>query len=375
MRHRAAPFFVASFVAFGVIDAQQPASWAIDPKPVLVIGDTDVDTSAIFGTVVGATRLPNGNILVGDRGAFSLKLFAANGQHLRGIARKGSGPGEINYLRFLLRCGDSLFTMDIENGHRVDVRTLEGTYTRTYRFKSPQGGNVPYATVCNRNRVFAHYGWENVREPKSGVYRQPVPFWLSGPDSTVRRIIGTFDGSERFGMVARGRAGSRPLPLGKEPVIAIGRDRVYIGTADRYEIMVFDLAGNRVTTITRPNVDLQTTKEDIEYDKEKQIAGRGDSIRKRVELSYASMPLPKTIPAYARFVVDADDYLWVQDYPRAQAATVRWSVFDRAGNAVTDVALPTHLEVYEVGRDYVLGRYVDPDEQIPQVRVYRLTRR
>lgn len=285
----------------------------------------------MFGAVVGATRLHDGRILVGDRGAFSLKLFAANGQHVRDFGRKGSGPGEIIYLRFLLRCGDSLFTMDIENGHRVDVLTLQGTYTRTFRFKSPQGGNVPYATVCNRNRVFAHYGWENLKEPKSGVYRQPVPFWLSGPDSTVRKVLGTFDGSERFGIVGRGGAGSRPLPLGMGPVIAIGRERVYIGTADRYAIMVFDLNGTRVTTITKPNVDLQTTKDDIEYAKEKEIGGGGERRRASVERGYAQMTLPKTIPAYARMVVDVDDFLWVQDYPRAKSATVRWSVFDGRG--------------------------------------------
>lgn len=339
-----------------------------------MLGSSESDTSAIFETIVGATRLPDGRILVGDHGAFALRLFAADGKHVRDFARKGSGPGEVTYLRYLMRCGDSLFTMDIENGHRVDVRTLEGTYTRTYRFKSPQGGSVPYATVCNRNRVFAHYGWDNFREFKEGVSRQRVPFWLSGPDSTLRTTIGSFSGSERFGMVRQRIVNSRPLPLGKEPVIAIGRDRVYIGTADRYEIMTFDLAGTRVATITKPNVGLQTTQADIEYAQEKDIAGRGDSVRTLVERSFAAMPLPKTIPAYASMIVDVDDYLWVQDYPRTKAASVRWTVFDRSGRSVTEVALPTHLEVYEIGRDYVLGRYVDPDESIPEVRLYRLRR-
>jgi hypothetical protein len=36
--------------------------------------------------------------------------------------------------------------------------------------------------------------------------------------------------------------------------------------------------------------------------------------------------------------------------------------------------MPKHLEVYEIGRDYVLGRYLDPDESVPLVRMYRLTR-
>jgi hypothetical protein len=31
--------------------------------------------------------------------------------------------------------------------------------------------------------------------------------------------------------------------------------------------------------------------------------------------------------------------------------------------------------VYEIGRDYVLGRYIDPELEVPEVREYRLVRR
>ena len=53
---------------------------------------------------------------------------------------------------------------------------------------------------------------------------------------------------------------------------------------------------------------------------------------------------------------------------------VTWRVFGRSGSPVAHVELPTHLTGFEIGSDYVLGRYLDPDESIPQVRVYRLTR-
>jgi len=365
----------ALFLALGAIDAQ-PRAWVIDQRPAVILGRSESDTADMFAAVAGATRLPDGRIIVGDRAAFALRLFTADGKSLRNFGRKGSGPGEIEYLLSLLRCGDSLLTRDVASGHRVSVFSLDGRYVRSFRFGSPQGGSSPYRSVCNGNREFAHYGWENMKDVKSGVYRQRVPFWLSGPDSSVRSVFGSFSGSERHAHVVDGQLrGSRPLPLGKEPVIAIGRDRVYIGTADQYEILVFDFSGKQAATIKKPNVSLVTTKDDIEYAKEKEIGGGGERVRASVERGYAEMTLPKTIPAYASLVVDSDDYLWVQDYPRAKGATVRWSVFDRAGNAVTEVGLPTHLEVYEVGRDYVLGRYLDPDEQVPEVRLYRLSRR
>jgi hypothetical protein len=72
--------------------------------------------------------------------------------------------------------------------------------------------------------------------------------------------------------------------------------------------------------------------------------------------------------------VDALDQLWVEEYPRPRAATVTWTVFAPDGRLVGKAALPRHLSVFEIGRDYVLGRYLDPEEAIPQVRMYRLIR-
>ncbi|MEW5917410.1 MAG: hypothetical protein AB1762_13450, partial [Gemmatimonadota bacterium] len=361
--------------------AQQPTrTWSLSARPAVSIGNRPDDTTS-FELVVGATRLPDGRGRVGDLGAYALRLFSPEGKAIGSFARKGSGPGEITYLRFLLRCGDSLFTMDVQNGHRVDVRSLAGSRARTFRFGSPQGGNVPYESACNNNRIFAHYGWERMKTPLAGVYRPQVPFWLSGPDSAIGKLFGDLDGSERFGRVGKdpetGRpwASAGPLPFGKQPAIAIGRDRVYIGSANRYEVLVFDLEGKRLTSITKPNDGVATTRADIETAIDKAAAGRPDSVRARIAQSYATMPLPKTLPPYARFVVDADDLLWVQDFPRAQLRTVRWSVFDRTARAIAELALPTHLEVYEIGRDYVLGRYVDPEEAVPEVRLYRLSRR
>ena len=86
------------------------------------------------------------------------------------------------------------------------------------------------------------------------------------------------------------------------------------------------------------------------------------------------MPIPKMAPAHATLRVDHSGNLWVQDYPRAKAPMVTWRVFGRSGSPVAHVELPTHLTVFEIGADYVLGRYLDPDESIPQVRLYRLAR-
>lgn len=216
-----------------VADAQAPrARWTIDAQPVVTIGQSEADTNALFSVVAGATRLPDGRILVGDRGNFSLRIFTPNGKQERTFGRSGAGPGEVTYLKSMLRCGDSVFTLDID-GNRTSVFSLDGKFVRVFRFGSPQAGRPPYDTACNARGMFAHLGWEVAQQMRGGAYRPDVPYWLSGADSAVRHVVGTFPGSERFGLVVEGRLrGTRPVPIGKQPTFALGEDRLYIGSAD-----------------------------------------------------------------------------------------------------------------------------------------------
>ena len=368
---RASAGIALALALAGPAEAQR---WMVDPTPALTLGANPVDTNVLFAVVEGATRLPDGRIVVGDRGAFALHVFSPTGALLRRFGRKGSGPGEIEYLKSFLRCGDSLVTQDIE-GNRVSIFSLDGTYRRSFRFGSPQLASPPYHSACNAGGIFAHYGWEERGDMKAGAYRPSVPFWISAADSAVMKIIGSFPGSERYGLVVGGQfRGTRPLPLGKQSDVAVGTNRIYIGTADRYEILAFDLEGNPIDTIRKAVASLETTRADIENAKEKELASNEESWRASIERDYAAMPFPRTVPAYTSLVVDREDHLWVQDFPRVRSPQVRWSVFSASGAPVAEVLLPADLEVYEVGRDYVLGRFLNAEESIPQVRMYRLRR-
>jgi hypothetical protein len=356
--------------------AAQPAAsrWTIEPTPLLTIGESQADTNDMFSQVVGATRLPDGGVLVGDVGAYALRLFAANGQFVRRFGRKGDGPGEIGYLKSLLRCGDSVVTVDI-SANRISMFSLGGNYVRSFRFTSPQAGRSAYATACNAGGDFAHYGWEVLTDVKGGVYRSNVPLWISKADDAARPALATVPGSERFGQVLNGQVrGSRPLPLGKQTAIAIGKERVYVASGDQYEIAVFDFTGKSLPSIRENRPPRATARADIEFLKEREFATLPAARRERAERDFDALPFPTTLPSYSALIVDARGHVWAQDYPRGAAAKATWNVYDATGNRVTSVELPKHLEVYEIGADYILGRFLDPDESIPLVRLYRLRR-
>ena len=79
-----------------------------------------------------------------------------------------------------------------------------------------------------------------------------------------------------------------------------------------------------------------------------------------------------SLPPYRELQVDSEQNLWVRDYARSGPVNVNWTVFNPSGKQITEIALPNALEIFEIGKDYILGRYIDPEAGVPEVRMYRL---
>lgn len=339
--------------------------WVVDSVPAVSLGgDGGAPPATTFAQIAGASQLPDGSIIVGDVGPFAFRRFSADGKELSRFGGRGRGPGEVDYLLWLYRCGERLFAADI-TGERISIFTLEGAFVRAFRFES-QGGHRPYRSACNRDARFVHYGWDLDRDMIDGVFRSIVPFWISDADSIGSRLIGRYPGSERFG--------ARPLPLGKESAVAIGRDRVYVGTAESPGIRVFTMTGDSLAVVFVPGSIQQTTADDVDAEREREVAMVGEKRRTFIEREYVNLPLPKVLPAYRTLIVDRLDYLWVQTFPRPTALSSHWTVFSSRGSLEATVELPVAFEPLEIGSDYVLGRYLDPGTMVPQIRRYAMAR-
>lgn len=375
---------IGAVIVIAVVMARAPhtalgpdgvATWTLDVQPTLILGADERDTTAEFETVVWATRLDDGSVLVGDRDDFALKIFSAAGTHRGSFARRGSGPGEIRYLWPMFRCGDSIYTGDIGEGNRYSVFTLRGEYVRTFYVPTPPEQSTPYRSACNDAGVFVHLGWEQRAATRGGIFRSKVPMWLSRADSGEITLLDSVPGSERWGQVHEERVvGTRPLPLGKEPVLGIGRSQVYVGSADRFEIRAFQLDGSPSVVLQRGEPPTAVTPAHVRDLIEREVAADGEARRAAIERALGEIEFPSTLPAYTHLLVDAEDLVWVRPYPPRDSTAVRWSVFAPSGALVAEVSVPIFLEVFEIGSDYLLGRYFDPDEAVPHVRVYRLNR-
>ncbi|MCE2901634.1 MAG: hypothetical protein ACK6DP_18580 [Gemmatimonas sp.] len=96
----------------------------------------------LIEVLTGATRLPNSQMVVGNRGAYALRLYDSTGRVIRRTAGKGAGPGAVQSLGFLHRCGDTISTRPLI-GERAPAFTTRLVFHRAVRFTE-----LPYRAAC-----------------------------------------------------------------------------------------------------------------------------------------------------------------------------------------------------------------------------------
>lgn len=347
-----------------------PAQWSIEAEPSFEIVSTADDTLELLMEPVAAFRDGDSMIVVADRGHVAVRWFDRDGQFVRQVGRRGAGPGEFSYLARMLRCG-SRFRIQTIGPNTAQWWTTEGGFLYTVVPGAPEGAefDAPYATACNGTGYTVNAGWgASGRGVDPGRHRPDVPFWLADTLGAPTHLLGMFPGSER--LVRPG--GSGPHPMGKEPALAFGQEIAYVGASDSFVIRRFSATGDSLAPIHLPGLDLTATPADHDHFRLLDTAGRpADQIRRAVR-DWETSPLPPTIPPYTRMIVDRDDRLWVRLFPRPPALTVRWLVFDTAGEVVGNVDLPAALEVHDIGRDWVLGLEPRFEDAALRVREYRV---
>lgn len=337
----------------------QGAKWTISVTPTVRLGASESPDESLMAPV-GATRLPSGNIVVGDLGDWALREFSPTGKLVKHFARKGKGPGEVSYLFGLHRCGDSLVAIDLQDP-RASIYKIDGTFVRQFRFKRPT-----LRRACNASMRFVVMEQELRTVVIKSINRPTLPFRIAPADSGVGMSLGELPGMENYS--------NGPLALGRDPRVAIGRTAAYVALSDSFDIRVYDLNGKQRTSFTQAIPRVRATASDLEAEKERQIASMGEGMRAGINRMFTDMPLTEFLPATRDIVVDADDNLWVQHYPQAKQVVVRWTIFSNSGQVRGTLEHPAAFDIYEIGRDYILGRYRDSREGIPEVRMYSLKR-
>ncbi len=207
----------------------------------------------------------------------------------------------------------------------------------------------------------------------SGVVADSLAHYRYDRNGAILDSVGAWPMPSRY-VRADGRSVSvTEAAFGLPSAIVVHGDHVYFGRGERYEIERYAGDGRLDRLVRRAGRPLRVTPEDIARYEETELAEANEIFRPILERALAEMPMPEAMPAYRDVRVDADGFLWVEDYRRPGDDRPRWSVFDPDGRWLGAVATPPGLEIREIGRDHLLGVWEDEFE-VEHVRLHRLIR-
>lgn len=335
--------------------------WALDPEPLLVVGQEDV---LPLNRVGGVLLLAEGRMVVANR-AEELLFLGPDGGLVRRAGGRGDGPGEFRQLLSPVRLpGDSVAAWN-SSPSRVSVFDPDGIHVRDVAFLSPASFPRPLASG----------GWiaESLDplplgEVEALVTESRVILHLAA-DGSVQDTVARLDGRRIFGT----RGGFGPQPLSPAAHLALQGNRVVYGWGGEFVLSVRDPSGAlqmRVRNTTPPHPVSPAARDSIRRAIQE---SRGRAAAAEGRAGHWDPPIPEHLPHFERLLVTAEGGIWVQR-PEGGGNRIReWLIHSPGGELLGRLPVPVDFRVMDVRGDRVAGVHVGALD-VETVRVFRLQR-
>lgn len=339
-------------------------------KQELSIGNED-DDDYIFVKVRKLAVDDQDNIYVLDRGKCQVKVFDKHGTYIRSFGRKGQGPGEFLSPKDLIVDEKNKTIHILDYGNRKIVRYhFNGTFDSELKLK--KGG--PLCFFMDPDRFYlVRYSFIN---DHGDWYYKIIKYNLDGKIllQSEEFTHPKYNTVEYGGLVI-----SAPLPFEPRAYFTCdSKSNLYFGFSDKYKIIAFDTAFNKLKVIQKNNPELiKVSKED----KDNFINELKEALKKK---GLPHGPVLKRIkfPEYHPIF----DGIWINDKDRVLVQSpskddmVHIDVFNSKGVYVEKMIINKPSD--GISLDYVFGKPVFKDEYIytavedkngiPLIKKYRI---
>lgn len=359
--------------------ARSPVGWVVDTVPEYQVGELDGEEAYLFTTIEGARQLPDGRVVVLDRSSCELRFFGPDGVFLERTGGRGEGPGEFRQSCTLVPSADvdSLFVY--ETG-RLSVFDDRGRFIRRMNLLWP--GHRPRLVGVADGMAGLEAGVRNIPSAGHPTFRQ-IDVDYAVLELETGRVAWEELGFQWHRTYANvmpgGTTGVVPIAFDITPAAAMGNDGFYVTLGEDHgpEIRQYDTAGlSRLIRLAEPSAGAPSTADIralIEFDYAPYAMP--DTTRERISRDlvrrYRDLPLPEIKPVFSRLLIDDAGLLWAELYRFEVEAPVRWLVFDPQGEGVGSVDMPPDLDLWQIGRDFVLGVWRD-EHRVEYVRRHAL---
>lgn len=330
-----------------------------------------------FYRVVAAVRLADGRIVAGNAGTHELLVFDEAGRLRHRFGREGDGPGEYRSLAWLAEIGDdSVITYD-DRLRRLDIISADGVHLSSSRLEPAADAFFPeFVGMFGDGSLLAFIGEPFSDEPAGSEvrYRDSLTVLRYHPDGSLLGTLGRFPNQEAF--YVRSETGDiawSEIPFGRTTALAADSDRFHVVTGDAYEIRSYDTDGDlrRIIRVNDERVEVTPSERDsFLRRRHERISQIEDPARRRLhEELLERIPFPERHSGYGDIAVGGRGELW------AQRDEERWDVFTADGRLTAEARLPSRIDVYEIGADYVVGGWRDEldIEHLGLIRIVTVT--
>ncbi len=352
------------------------AEWSVTDHPLLSIGTLAGNPEYQFSRIAGAHRLADGRTAVVNGGSQEVRVYSGDGQFLHGFGTDGDGPGEFRGPRLAGTYGpDSLVIHDLDL-RRVSILHIDDGFARSFAVQDAGGYPIPQGVLADGSIVYGGGASFNSDDGfPTGLHRAKSLYASVSMHGRAATVFGEFPALEMYAQVSGSSFMARTIPFGRNTVASAAGDRLYIAFGDTYDVRAYDGSGQllgifRLAAPLRPvpNAAVQAyIEEQVEEDADT------DNARRSLRLVLENLPVPETFPTYGDLQIDALGNLWAQDFLAPGEDTPRWTIFTPDGHVLGRISTPPRTRVLEIGRDYLLTRYID-EMDVEFVRLYRLRR-
>lgn len=329
---------------------------ATNPVQVLPIMDIaleahpEIEARGIFDAALSGT----GTLaLAGKSGVWILDTL---GSVLHQSGRSGDGPGEFRGAVWVEQCEPGKFFVWDVLRSKVVVLDTKGALVREFQVPA-----VTQRMSCDGFHTIA------VMMPSRVPNGPPKP-----GESLWARIDLINTMGDSIGSIGEVPAGENRT-LGRQTSFAVGNGRVLFGTAETGTVVSRDVEGKNQLLHHLPDSPRVPSQQQFEAAIDRLMAAVGTSpADDQIRESLRSTGLPAQLPAFRSLHLAPDSILWAVTSAYGDGLTSLSGVHLATGR-VESLMLGEEIDVFQVGRDMLLGR-IGSERRAPRLVLYKLVR-
>ncbi|HEX2081254.1 MAG TPA: 6-bladed beta-propeller [Longimicrobium sp.] len=298
----------------------------------LRIGSAEGGGPDVFAMPAAVEVDAHGRLYVLEAATGEVRVFGADGTHVRSMGRQGAGPGELAQpMGMALAPDGTLWVMDPGNG-RFTVFDTAGALRNTVR----------------RDNGFAAFPWPGRFDRQGRLWDVAPGTGAPGAAPALLRLDPASGRAERLALPAftpahfssrrGGVTSTAPVPFSPALVWTLDADgRVWSGVTEHYRLHLHDPAGDTLRIVERavPRVRVTAAERDSLPVQLRWFTDQGG----RVDLSR----VPPHKPAFVAVTTDDRGWLWVRPSLPEGERTTQLDVFSPDGVYQGRLALPLLL--------------------------------